>query len=363
MIEVDVRGRVGILDLDAKFESDAHVTALFGRSGAGKSTLVNMIAGLTRPERGRIAIDGRVLFDSRSGVDVPVHERRIGYVFQEGRLFPHLTVKHNLLYGRSRASADESAAAVERIVALLGLERLLARRPGDLSGGEKQRVAIGRALLASPRVLLMDEPLAALDAQRKREILDYIERLRTEMRLPIVYVSHAVDEVLRVADAVVLLDSGKVAASGPVEDVMGRPDLGAAGEIFQGGAVIDSRVVAIDPDYALTSLEFAGGTLNVTGARVRVGEAVRVRIRARDVSLALEKPAAISVQNILPARVTDLSAARDGVVRVGLEIGPTPLRARVTQRAAEQLGLVPGKPVYALIKAVSLDRHGVFHAP
>jgi molybdate transport system ATP-binding protein len=193
MIEVDVSARVGALDLEASFASDAHVTALFGRSGAGKSTLVNMIAGLVRPDRGRIVVNGRVLFDSAQRIDVPVHARRVGYVFQEGRLFPHLTVKHNLLYGQR--GDDENGPSLEQIAALLGIDRLLHRRPGDLSGGEKQRVAIGRALLAAPRVLLMDEPLAALDAQRKDEILDYIERLRDETRLPIVYVSHAIDEV------------------------------------------------------------------------------------------------------------------------------------------------------------------------
>jgi molybdate transport system ATP-binding protein len=361
MIEVDVSSRVGALDVQAKFATDAHVTALFGRSGAGKSTLVNMIAGLLRPARGRIAVDGRVLFDSAAGVDVPIHQRRVGYVFQEGRLFPHLSVKQNLMYGRSRDAEGEPPTS--QIVALLGLDQLLNRRPGDLSGGEKQRVAIGRALLAAPRVLLMDEPLAALDAQRKSEILDYVERLREEMRLPIVYVSHAVDEVVRIADSVVLLASGKVVAAGSVEDVMGRPDLGAAGGIFQGGAVIDCRVVAQDPEYSLTTLEFDGGTLSVTGAGVRVGETVRVRIRARDVALALEAPRAISVQNVLPAEVTEVGGARDGAVRVGLRIGGTTLRARVTRRAVERLHLAAGVPVYALIKAVSLDRHGVFHAP
>jgi molybdate transport system ATP-binding protein len=361
MIEVDVSGRIGALDLAAAFQTDAHVTALFGRSGAGKSTLVNMIAGLVRPDRGRIVVDGRVLFDSARRIDVPVHERRVGYVFQEGRLFPHLTVKHNLLYGRRRGAEDGPSLA--QISALLGLDKLLQRRPGDLSGGEKQRVAIGRALLAAPRVLLMDEPLAALDAQRKDEILDYVERLRDETRLPIVYVSHAIEEVLRIADAVVLLAAGKVAASGAVEAVMGRTDLGSAGALFEGGAVIDARVVGHDPRYALTTLAFDGGTLSVAGAKAQIGEAVRVRIRARDVSLALEAPRSISVQNVLAAQVTDVTPPREGVVRVGLEVGNTSLRARVTHRAAEQLGLARGVTVYALIKAVSLDRHGVFHAP
>jgi molybdate transport system ATP-binding protein len=270
-------------------------------------------------------------------------------------------VKHNLLYGRRRGS--NSGPPLEQITALLGIDRLLQRRPGDLSGGEKQRVAIGRALLAAPRVLLMDEPLAALDAQRKDEILDYIERLRDETRLPIVYVSHAIDEVLRIADSVVLLAAGRIAAAGPVEAVMGRPDLGSAGALFEGGAVIDARVVGHDPEFAMTTLAFDGGTLSVAGAHAAIGETVRVRIRARDVSLALEAPRAISVQNVLAARVTDVTRPREGVVRVGLAVGNSALRARITHRAVEQLGLAPGLPVYALIKAVSLDRHDVFHAP
>jgi molybdate transport system ATP-binding protein len=358
MIKVDVEHRVGKLELAIEFEADARVTALFGRSGAGKTSLINIIAGLTRPTRGRIEIDGRVLFDSAARIDVPVHERRIGYVFQEGRLFPHLTVRRNLLYGHDLVRRSEHFVPLERIVRLLGLDELLERRPGDLSGGEKQRVAIGRALLSSPKVLLLDEPLASLDAHRRDEVLQYIELMRDEISIPIIYVSHAVEEVVRLADAVVLLSAGKVAAIGSVEDVMGRPDLRPTG-VFEGGAVIDARVVEQDLAYELATLAFDGGTLTVTNLDALIGELVRVRIRARDVSLALERPQNVSIQNILEAEVTQIGPVQAGIVDVSIRVGTAVLRSRVTRRAADQLALAPGMRVHAMIKAVSLDRRSV----
>jgi len=362
MIKVDLEHRVGNLDLAVRFEADARVTALFGRSGSGKTTIVNLIAGLAKPDRGHIEIDGRVLFDSAAGIDVPVQARRIGYVFQEARLFPHLTVRRNLLCGHALTPASERSVSLEHIVALLGLDRLLERRPGALSGGEKQRVAIGRALLAGPRVLLMDEPLASLDAPRKAEIMQYVERLRDDVGVPIIYVSHAVDEVVRMADWVVLMAAGRVVAAGSVEDVMGRPDLGTAAGIFEGGTVIDARIVAQDLDYELATLAFDGGTLTVTNVDALIGEAVRVRIRARDVSVALEAPRSISIQNVLTGVIASVGPAQAGVVSVSISVGTVTLRARVTRRAAEQLALEPGMAVYVLIKAVSLDRHGVGYA-
>jgi molybdate transport system ATP-binding protein len=359
MIKVDVEHRVGKLELAIRFEADARVTALFGRSGAGKTSLVNIIAGLTTPTRGRIEIDGRVLFDSAARIDVPVHARRIGYVFQEGRLFPHLTVRRNLLYGHDLVPRSEHFVPLERIVRLLGLDELLERRPGDLSGGEKQRVAIGRALLANPKVLLLDEPLASLDAHRRDEVLQYIELMRDEISIPIVYVSHAVEEVVRLADAVVLLAAGKVAAVGGVEAVMGRPDLRPTGGVFEGGAVIDARVVAQDLADELATLAFDGGTLTVTNLDALIGELVRVRIRARDVSIALERPQNVSIQNILEGHVTDVGPVQSGIVDVSIAAGTAVLRSRVTRRAADQLALAPGMRVYAMIKAVSLDRRSL----
>jgi len=359
MLKVDLQWRIGALDLDAKFETDARVTALFGRSGSGKTSIVNMLAGLQRPDRGRIEIDGQVLFDSERGVNVPPERRRIGYVFQEARLFPHLSVRRNLLYGHDLVAPSERYADFDQIVQLLGLRDLLARRPGDLSGGEKQRTAIGRALLASPRALLLDEPLASLDPHRRSEILKYVELMRDAVKIPIIYVSHAVEEVIRLADTVVLMSSGKVVAVGDVEDVMGRPDLRPTGAVFEGGAVIDARVVEQDLRYELATLAFDGGTLTVTNVDALVGEPVRVRIRARDVSIALERPHGISIQNILQGEVTGIGAGQAGIVDVSIAVGTAVVRSRITRRAAEQLALAPGMRVHALIKAVSLDRRSI----
>jgi molybdate transport system ATP-binding protein len=357
MLQVAVEHEQGAFRLAAAFTCGEGVTALFGQSGAGKTTLVNAIAGLVRPRHGTITLDGEPLFDSARGIHVPARRRRFGYVFQEGRLFPHLTVQQNLVYSRLFDSRSPAPGELDRVVALLGLQELLGRRPAQLSGGEKQRVAIGRALLARPRLLLLDEPLASLDQMRKREILQYLELLRDEVRIPIVYVSHTVEEVIRLADTVVLLSAGKVVAAGGVEEVMGRPDLRPAAGIFEGGAVIDARVTGQDMPYDLTTLAFDGGTLVVTNLDALVGEPVRVRIRARDVSIALELPRRISIQNILRGKVSAIDAERSGIVDVSIAVGAVTLRSRVTRRAAEQLALAPGLEVYALIKAVSLDRH------
>jgi molybdate transport system ATP-binding protein len=358
-LSVAVSHEQGVFRLDAAFECGEGVTALFGPSGAGKTTLVNAIAGLVRPVRGRIALDGETLFDAERGIHVPARERRFGYVFQEGRLFPHLTVTQNLAYSRWFGRGASPRADFDHIVALLGIGDLLERRPAQLSGGERQRVAIGRALLARPRLLLLDEPLASLDGPRRDEILRYLELMRDDVRVPIVYVSHSVEEVVRLASTVVLLAGGKVAATGHVEDVMGRPDLRAAAGVFEGGTVIDAKVIAQDMQYDLATLAFDGGTLVVTNLDALIGEPVRVRIRARDVSIALERPQRVSIQNVLRATVASIGSPVGGVVDVSLSIGAAALRSRVTRRSAEQLALAPGMEVYAMIKAVSLDRPGV----
>lgn len=357
-LSVAVEHDLGGFHLDARFACDGGVTALFGRSGAGKTTLVNAIAGLLRPRSGHIELDGETLFDAARGIHVPASKRRFGYVFQEGRLFPHLTVRQNLTFSRMFHRGKEAAGGLEHIVDLLGLHDLLHRRPRDLSGGERQRVALGRALLVRPRALLLDEPLASLDALRKDEVLRYIELMRDEIRIPVIYVSHAVEEVVRLADTVVLMSAGKVVAAGGVEEVMGRPDLRAAAGAFEGGAVIDARVVEQDLQHELATLGFDGGTLTVTNLDALVGEHVRVRIRARDVSIALELPRRISIQNVLPGRITAVGEPRNGIVDVSIAAGTAQLRSRITARAAQQLALRPGLDVYALIKAVSLDRLG-----
>lgn len=358
MLQVALEHTQGSFHLDAAFGVDGGVTAIFGRSGSGKTTLVNAIAGLLRPQRGHITFNDEVLFDAERGVHVPPQARRFGYVFQEGRLFPHLTVRHNLLFSNIFLSNKATEVEFDHIVGLLGLESLLARRPGVLSGGEKQRVAIGRALLARPRLLLFDEPLASLDVLRKNEILQYIELMRDEVRIPMIYVSHAVEEVIRLADSVVLMSSGKVAAVGGVEEIMGRPDLRPVAGVFEGGTVIDARVTAQDMQFDLATLVFDGGTLTVTNLDALVGEPVRVRIRARDVSIAIDAPQRISIQNILRGTIAGIGEERGGVLDVSIAIGAVTLRSRITCRAAQQLALAIGQEVYALIKAVSLDRHG-----
>ena len=362
MIEIDVVKRVGRLDLAVAFQADVRVTALFGRSGSGKTSIINMIAGLQRPDRGRIAIDGRVLFDSSAGIDVPTHERRVGYVFQEGRLFPHLTVRRNLLYGRALTPAAERSSNLDHISELLGLEPFLDRRPGELSGGEKQRVAIGRALLASPRVLLMDEPLASLDHYRKGEIMQYIERLRDDMGVPIVYVSHAIEEVTRLAELMVVLSEGRAVACGQVRDIMSRLDLAPHTGRFEAGAVIDTRVTAHDLAYGLTCLSFTGGDLYVASLDALVGEPVRVRIRARDVALALAVPAATTFRNVVRGRVEEILSSEGPIAEVRLDADGAAIIARVTRLAVDELGLKPGMTAYALIKAIALDRHSVGYA-
>jgi len=360
-LEVSVGRRLGAFSLAAEFAGEGGVTALFGRSGSGKTSVLNAIAGLLRPQSGRIALDGEPLFDAVAGIDLPAHRRRVGYVFQEGRLLPHLSVRQNLLYGR-HFGGRSGPGALERIVALLGLGALLERRPHDLSGGEKQRVAIGRALLSEPRLLLMDEPLAALDAPRKSEILYYVERMRDELGVPIVYVSHSLEEVVRLADTLVVMSEGRVLESGPVGETMARMELRPFLGRFEGGAVIEARVAEHDLEMGLARLEFPGGTLYAPDVDALVGERLRVRVRARDVSLALERPAAISMLNVLAGTVAAIGEASGASVDVQVDVGGTALIARVTRKSATALGLAPGVPVYALVKSVAIDRHSVGYA-
>lgn len=353
-LEVDIEHRLGAMTLAARFTATGRLTALFGRSGAGKTSLVNIIAGLTRPDRGRVVVDGTVLTDTGRGIHLPAHRRRIGYVFQEGRLFPHLTVRQNLTYGRWFTPAAARWGSFDGVVEMLGIGPLLDRRPGLLSGGEKQRVAIGRALLSSPRILLMDEPLAALDEARKAEILPYIERLRDEAQVPIVYVSHAVSEVARLAATVVLLAEGRVVATGEAVEMLGRLDLMPAAGGREGGAVLDTHVAGHDDGYELTVLACAAGEIVVPRLDRPASAAARVRIQARDVMLALVEPVGISAQNVLRAEVAEIGRPTGGSVDIRLDCHGQVLLASVTRRAVDQLGLVPGLPVFAIIKTVAL---------
>lgn len=360
MIEVDVQLRRKTFSLNAAFEASSEgVIAIFGRSGSGKTTLINVLAGLERPNSGRISVDGTVLFDSDAGIDIPPEQRQLGYVFQDGRLFPHMTVRRNLVYGRRSAL---TTGEFDTIVRLLDLTPLLNRRPGTLSGGEKQRVAIGRALLAQPKLLLMDEPLASLDAGRKSEILTYIERLRDEVGLPIVYVSHSSDEIVRLADTLVLLSNGAVAAVGQLEDLMSRLDLRPLTGRYEAGAVIPVTVARTRPETQLTELDFPGGTLLVPATDLPPGHAFRVRIRARDVALSLTPPDGISMLNILHGTVTEIGDEKGPLVDVLVDIG-CPIWARISRHALRSLNIETGKQIYALIKAVSFDRRSLGHGP
>ncbi len=365
-LDVDIAGRMGDFPLEANFTGETGgITALYGRSGAGKTSVVNMIAGLAAPDRGRIALGDRVLFDAEKGIDVPPEKRRIGYVFQEDRLFPHLSVRSNLEYGRKRTAPDDRHTGFDSVIEMLGIGDLLERRPHRLSGGEKQRVAIGRALLASPDLLLMDEPLASLDLARKAEILPFIERLRESLGLPIVYVSHATEEVVRLADTVALMADGRTVASGPVEDVMSRLDLRPLTGRYEAGAVLAVTVARHDESDNLSELTFEGGRLTVPRVDLELGQHLRVRVRARDVALALERPAGISILNIFKGPVLEIAEAGPAQMDVLLDIsedGGTDdcrLWARITRRSARDMDLKVGREVHALVKAVAIDRHSL----
>jgi molybdate transport system ATP-binding protein len=360
-LSVDVTHRFGSFVLEARFVSDGRLTAFFGRSGAGKTSLVNIIAGIVRPDRGRIVLDDRVLVDTKQNVFIPRYRRRVGYVFQEGRLFPHLTVRQNLLFGRWFTPRRERHIGVDQVLDLLGIAHLLDRRPGALSGGEKQRIAIGRALLTSPRLLLLDEPLASLDDTRKEDILPFIERLRDEAGVPIVYVSHSLAEVARLATTVVMIGDGRIAAAGAPAEVLGRRDL-ALHAGAEAGALIDAVVGEHDQSFGLTTLHSAAGPLHAPRLDLPVGTPVRVRIRARDVMIATTRPESLSALNVLPGVVTALDET-DDVVEVGLDCGGIRLAARLTRKSVNALGLTPGRQVHAVIKSVALDRDALGRAP
>ena len=329
------------------------VTALFGHSGSGKTTCLRAMAGLERAPGGFFSIGGETWQDEEKGLFLPTHRRALGYVFQEASLFPHLSVRGNLEYGRKRAGDGAQAFDLDGVVELLGIAPLLARRPDSLSGGERQRVAIARALLASPRLLLMDEPLAALDLKRKLEILPYLERLHDELAIPVIYVSHAPDEVARLADHLVLLESGKAVASGPLMDTLARADLPPA--FADDAGVVLATVLGGHEEDSLSRLDFPGGAIRVGRRPEAPGARLRCRIHARDVSLALERPRGSSILNILPATVTAVAPTdTPGHVLVQLRVGASLLLARITERSRRELGVEVGLPVWAQVKAVAL---------
>lgn len=351
MIEARFKTRLGAfaLDVDLKIPSRG-VTALFGRSGSGKTTLLRHIAGLARGQ-GRLAVNGELWQDENTFV--PVHRRALGYVFQEANLFPHLSVRANLEYGMKRVPPAERTLRWDDVIGWLGLEPLIAHRPGQLSGGQRQRVAIGRALLASPRLLLMDEPLSALDTASRAEILPYLEALPRELELPILYVSHALDEVARLADTLLLIDAGRITYQGPLVEGLTRLDLPLAHRDLA-GTVIDTTVVQHDPAFQITRVARQNLALELPGLFGAPGRPLRVRIAARDVSLALAMPGQTSILNLLPARVLELADDAPGQVLVRLALEDTVLLARITRKSAHALNLQPGMAVVAQVKSVAV---------
>lgn len=353
MLEVSGRIVRGDFSLEAAFTSDARITCLFGRSGSGKTTVADLVAGLIRPVQGRVVVAGDVLFDSASGVFIPPWKRRIGYVFQDARLFPHMTVRDNLLYGARRSG--EPQTSLDETAALLGLESLLERLPGALSGGEARRVAIGRALLTRPRLLILDEPLAGLDGARRGDILPYLDRLAQDGP-PILYVSHAVEEIARLADRVVLVGDGRAVDAGTPDSVFDRPEAEAAAGLSAPVSILDGRVTAHDLSGDASRIDLGGVAFLSPLLDVAPGERMRVVVDARDVAIALTDPVGASFQNRMLMRIAALEMRPDGVL-VRLEEGGLKLKALVTRQASEQLALSPGLRVIALVKATAAARY------
>lgn len=377
MFSIRAKKRRDGFALDAAIEVSAPgVVALFGRSGCGKSTLVNIIAGLLRADEAHVEIDGVVL--ESTGRYLPAERRRIGYVFQDARLFPHLNVMANLRYGEKRATGFIPQGGVRKsppprttrppitldmVAPMLGLEPLLARRVHQLSGGERQRVALGRALLSQPRLLLLDEPLASLDAARREEVLPYLEKLRDELAVPMIYVSHQFEEVLRLATHVVLMDRGTVLSQGSLDDLSLHPELRAIVGSESVGAVLLGAIECIDGGTGLASVRIGNNSLRINLRHARVGSAVRVQLLARDIILATSRPENLSVRNVLTGTIARIVADDEDTDLVYVDIGGASLLARVTRAASMSLGLRPGRQVWALVKTVSIRGHAFVGSP
>jgi molybdate transport system ATP-binding protein len=332
------------------------VSALFGHSGSGKTSCLRCFAGLDQPSAGYLQVNGELWQDSAQGIFVPAHQRAVGYVFQDANLFAHLTVRRNLEYGLKRIPAAQQRIALEQAVELLGIAHLLERLPGKLSGGEQQRVGIARALLTSPRLLLLDEPLASLDLKRKQEVLPYLERLHQELEIPIVYVSHSPDEVARLADHLVLLEEGRVTASGPLKETLLRADLPFVRE-DDAEAVLDGLVSAHDQAYGLLSLQLPGTAINLQlpHGPLPLGKSVRIKIKARDVTLSLQQAEHSSVLNQLPGRVLDwIGDSKQAHVLVRVQVGGEQMLARITRYSFARLNIQPEQLLWVQVKSVSL---------
>jgi molybdate transport system ATP-binding protein len=360
VLEVQLQLQRGTFGIDAAFQAPTPgITALFGPSGAGKTTIIQLLAGLLRAEGGTIDLDGRTLFDAGRGIDLAPPQRRIGCVFQDLRLFPHLTVAGNLRYGLRRARAHPVRMRFDHVLELLDLGALQRRRTWQLSGGERQRVALGRALLAQPLLLLLDEPWSAMDAARRNEVLPYFERLRDERELPMILVTHQFEDVVRLATHVVLLTGGRVVAQGDLPALSLRPELGAMLGTEGVGAVVEGRVESVDAISGLAAVAVGHGRLLLPGEALVTGRTVRLQLLARDLILATVAPAGLSVRNRLQGTVTGLTSDPPHNMLVALDAGGVPLLARVTTAAAQELQLHAGQPLWILVKAVSLRGHAM----
>lgn len=356
MLEFSVLKRYPAFTLDVSFKTtEGMVTGLFGRSGSGKTSIINIAAGLVKPDEGYVSVGGKVLYDSRNRINLPAPSRSSGYIFQDGRLFPHMTVEANLRYGMKRSAENGHKAKFDDVVELLGIGELLKRRPHRLSGGEKQRVAIGRALLSSPDFLLMDEPLSALDSNRKEELIPFIGKMVQTFKLPVLYVTHSIDELFSLCDNVVLMNNGKCTDSGSVEDVVSRP---ANREILSlSGRVSVLRAYAVSESEP-SIITFENGKLGIPTSKHANGTELRVAVHSDDVTLALNKPTGLSARNIMKGTVTAMDRSDDGAVAVTVDVG-LPVYATVTRSAVSELGIRAGMEIYVIMKTIALSRLSV----
>ena len=362
VLEIEARAAFSGFTLDvAQSLPLAGCTAVFGASGAGKSTLLRLIAGFLRPDSGRIAFRGETWCDTARGVDTPAQARRVGVVFQDGRLFPHLSVEGNLLYAERRSGAAKETRGLDEIVDAFDLSPLLARAPASLSGGERQRVALARALLTRPRLLLLDEPLSALDRRRKSDIIPYLDDLPARFGAPVIYVSHSVEEIVRLADRTVVLKDGRVDAAGSTAEVLNAygfdADTDAGAETPASGAIVRGRIAEHDEARLLTGVRVGESMMSLPiNRRKRPGEEVNIKIDARDVAIATGRPEGLSIRNILPAIITEIVAPTDSpFAEIAMDASGETLRAQVTKAAVEELGLEKGREVYALVKSASFS--------
>ena len=355
---IDARGRLGDFRFDIATAIPATgTTVVIGQSGGGKTTLLRVIAGLERSAEGVVRMDGDVWLDTGRRRFVPPHRRAVGYVFQDGRLFPHLTVRGNLDYAEKRRRAGPPVADRRRIERTFDLSTLLSRSASNLSGGEIQRVAVARALLTNPKLLVMDEPVSALDFQRRAEALAYIEAVPQVFGIPVVYVTHAIEEAARLADTLAIVESGRIVAIGEVREILARLDLSPYLGRFEAGTVLTGTVRGEDAPYGMTFVEIEGNVLQVPIVGLTPGSGIRLRIRARDVSLAIARPAEISIRNIIPATIVEIAEeSGSAFAEVRLACGAQALRSRITRRSVHELGLAPGRRVHALIKTIAVDR-------